>query len=376
MRRRVLGLGMWLMGACGWGCAASTNASAPGADAAQRADAVVLDVGEPARDVGMAASEQPIVGRWRAVRYRGMVNGQLVEFTDTAPGDQPFARRVNGVMIVRTEGLRMNVGLFGAQGPIPFASQTGRDVSWLHQLRVAEGRWRARADGFTFEDARTPAEDPLRFVLDADGLLWMATTAGPPGETFSLGFARDPNPARLAQLELTAPVLWLQESEPSDALRPALLWDVPGANLLAQSFTLGAWTGAPPQRRNSFMTTLGTSPGAMFQARVGGVAVAVAYPAVYTDADRDGQLGPAERVAMDPSLAIVWRGEGPDDALRGTTFEGFLPGYSFALPHWIIEGRPAITPVLVPFDNTVPPNFTLRSDISPDPRARLADFVP
>ena len=163
---------------------------------------------------------------------------------------------------------------------------------------------------------------------------------------------------------------------PSDALRPALLWDVPGTNLLAQSFTLGAWTGAPPQRRNTFVTSLGTSPSAMFQGRVGGVAVAVAYPAAYTDADRDGQLGPADSTVMDPPLAIVWRGEGPDDALRGTAFEGFLPGYSFALPNRIREGGPTDTAGLVPFDNTVPPNFTLRSDIPPDPRYRLADFVP
>jgi hypothetical protein len=378
MRRRVSGLAAWLAGAWGWGCAASTNASAPGADAAQVADAVVFDSGTPARDVGVVPSEQAIVGRWRAVRYRSTVQGQPVEFGDAPPTDQPGARWMNGVLIVRADGLRMNVGMFGAQGPLlTSSSATGTEVYWRHQIRSAEGRWRRQGDELTFDDARLPPGNALRFSLDAEGLLWLSVRDPSPAEPgFSLAFARDLTPTRLDRLDLTVPVQWREEAAPAESLRPVLFWDAPGAITREQGFTLGTWLGAAPRRTNAFTVSLAATPGVMFQGRVGGVAVAVAYPSAYTDADRDGVFSTADGPAMSPPLAIVWRGEGPDDALRGTQFEGFLPGYSYALPNWIPVGGAADLAGLVPFDNTVPPGFTLRSDIPSDPRYRLADFVP
>lgn len=378
MRRWVSGRVVWFAGVFAGGCAASTNASAPGADAAQVADAVVLDTDTPARDVGVVPSEQAIVGRWRAVRYRSTVQGQPVEFGDAPPNDQPTARWMNGVLIVRSDGLRMNVGMFGVQGPLLTSSAaTGTDVYWRHQLRSAEGRWRRQDDELTFDDARLPSGNALRFSLDAEGLLWLSVRDPSPAEPgFSLAFTRDPTPTRLDRLDLTVPVQWREEAAPGESLRPALFWDAPGAITREQGFTLGPWMGAAPRRTNAFTVALPATPGVMFQGRVGGVAVAVAYPTAYTDADRDGVYGTADGPPMSPPVAIVWRGEGPDDALRGTQFEGFLPGYSYALPNWILVGGPTDPPGLVPFDNTVPPSFSLRSDFTSDPRYRLVDFVP
>lgn len=376
MRRWGLGLALWLAGGCGVGCAASVSANATGADAAQAVDALTVDAVVQTTDAVDVPPEETFLGRWRAVRVRGALSDQMVEYADTTPLDSAFARRVNGVLIVGADRLRLNVGLFTSQGPY-LSSGGGRDLFWRHQLRAAEGRLSARADGFAFEDTRAPGLETLQFTRGEDGLLWMQVRE-PTGarRTVSVAFVRDPNPVQRDQMEMSASMLWRHETAPPDALAPVLFWDAPGAGLLEQRLRAAPWMGPLTQRTTTFALPLAGPPDAMFQGRVGGIPVAVAYPSAYADTDRDNRFGPADGMRLAPPLAIVWRGEGPAEALRGTAFEGFLPGYSFALPNWVPVADPDLAAGLVPFDNTHPLDFTLRSDAPADPDYRLVDFVP
>lgn len=374
MERWVSGLALLLAG----GCAASVRSDATGADAAQAVDAVTVDAVAQALDAAVAPPEPTFLGRWRAVRVRGALNDQMVEYADTTPLDGAFARRVNGVLIVGADRLRLNVGLFTSQGPVLSLSGGGdRELFWQHQLRAAEGRLSTRADGFTFEDTRVPGLEPLQFTLGEDGLLWMLVREPTgPRRTVSVAFARDPNPVRRDRVEMSASLLWRHETAPPDALTPVLFWDAPGAGSLEQRLRAAPWMGPLTRQTTTFALPLAGPPSAMFQGRVGGIPVAVAYPSAYVDLDGDNRFGPADGTRLDPPLAIVWRGEGPAENLRGTAFEGFLPGYSFALPNRVLVGDPDSAAGLVPFDNTHLPDFTLRSDAPADPGYRLVDFVP
>lgn len=372
MRRRLLGWALWTMG----GCATSVNASGPAADAGAVADVASTDAPAPTRDAALTTPEAMVGGRWRAVRYRSVVNGQVVEIADDTPFDRDFARRVNGVLIVDESRLRMNVGLFSVTGPL-LSLSGNNDVPWLPLLRATEGRWRATANGLLFEDARAPGGAPLNFSLDAEGRLWVTVTdVGIRRESFSIAFARDPNPVRRDRLELSAQLVWRAEGAIPDTFAPMLFWDVPGSERPEQRLSAGPWGGAAPRRTRTVSLDFAGPPAGMVQGRVRGIPVALAYPSAYADSDRDGRLGTGEGPPLYSPLAIVWRGEGPAEDLRGTPFEGFLPGYSLAMPNWVPVDNPGAAVGLVPFDNTLLPSFTMASDDTVSPAYRLADHLP
>lgn len=363
----------FLMTAWASGCAASVNASASGADAAVAADVARVDATSPV-DAAPSTPEAMVAGRWRAVRYRSVVSGQPVEFSDNTPFDRDFAMRVNGVLIVDGDHLRLNVGVFVERGPIAFSAGT-REVPWLHQLRATTGRWRTVTGGLAFVDARQPGAEPLSFSFD-DGLLWMTVVdRGRLPEPFSVGFARDPDPVRRDRLSLSVSLTWAAAGEIPATFSPALFWDVPGTARPEQPLPASPWTGSAPRRARDVLIELAGAPDAMLQGRVNNIAVAVAYPSAYADNQRDNRLGPGDGPQVSPPVAIVWRGDGPAEALRGTAFEGVLPGYSLALPQWIQGDLEPAAIGLVPFDNTLPPPFSMSAEDPVNPAYRLADFV-
>lgn len=370
----LLGLGGWMVG-----CALTTQADATAGDAARADEPVVTadaaptgDAAVPTEDAAVTpdavvdpSAPESIVGRWRAVRYRSQgSNGQVVEVGDNPVRDDgsPNDAWINGMLEIASDRLLIHVTQLGSvrlgSGPIGMSGPFWRD-----QLRRTPGRLLPRSSGFVFEDTTAPGAPSYPFSLDADGTLWLGATDGLPARTFQLGFVRDPSPMRRTSLVLSSEVEWRsEEAAPQADLQPALFWDAPGAGFLVQRLATGPWAGSSTVSRRPFTLALPAAPPSMYQTRVGGIAVAVAPIALATDSHRDAQRIPRTEVPS-PALdfVVVWRGEGPDAALRDTPFEGLVPGYSFARVPMGRDDAPGAV-WLAPLDNThlVPINVQLR----------------
>jgi len=350
-------------------------------DAAVLQEDVVVDAVVRPDDAVVVPSAETYVGRWRAVRYRSGGDASPIEYTDTPREQGPSALRVNGVLLVSANRLLYNVGMFRSDGFFAHLDDhLPSDYLWLHQIRRAEGRLIPQEDGFSFEERNRPELAPQRFVLGSDGLLWMHVRDWRGGSgTFSLAFARDPMPVQRDRLDISVPLRWGGQEAPPDNLAPVLFWDAPGAGFLEQRLTAAPWMGAPGARETSFNLSLVGPPAAMFQGRVGGIPVAVAFPTAYADTDGNNRYTTADGAHLQPPLTIVWRGEGPAEALVGTAFEGILPGYSLAFPHMIHISAPSTPIRLAPFDNTHLQGLSLWADsleLNPDLIVRLSEVLP
>lgn len=382
----LLGLGGWMVG-----CAVTAQPGATDGDAARADDAVVTPDATPAGEDAAATQDaggtpdaavdpstlEYILGRWRAVRYRTYTSsGQFIELSDgpTEADRTPYDiyNWINGTLVLGPDRLMINVTQQGSSR-FEFVDIDRQGPYWRDQIRNATGRWLPTNGGFVFEDTAIPNGPSYPFQLDPEGMLWLEVR-DPffPSRSFSLGFVRDPNPARRMSLSWSSEAVWRSESiAPEAGLEPSLFWDAPGAGFLAQRLATGPWAGSSSVRRRPFAVSLTGAPPAMYQAVVGGIPVAVA--ALTFGSHGDTARVPAEEVpAYTLPWMIVWRGEGPDEALRDTPFEGTVPGYSIARVPLTRNGVPIYRTLwLAPFDNThlIPLNLQARVEREPSSRS-------
>lgn len=385
MRQGLQAVG--LLWASGWmvGCALTTQPDRVGEDAARTEDAVVLpdaalpeDADTPTEDAVVTpdaavdpGSAEAIVGRWRAVRIRTAERGRVLEYRDNpiAANGNPSSAWVNGMLEVHVDRLLINVTSLGMQR----VHSSSTEPYWRDQMLRTEGRLLPRNGGFVFEGTTYPGLPPLPFHFDPEGMLWLEVRdINRSYLSCQVGFVRDPTPARRASLEMSSEVDWRSDgpAPPAD-LQPVLFWDAPGAGFLVQRLATGPWAGTATSSRRPFALSFPGPPPTMYQGRVGGIAVAVAPIAFATDSHSDTQRIPTDQVPL-PALryAVVWRGEGPDEALRDTPFEGLVPGYSLALVP-LMWNQSIWQFWLAPFDNThlAPIDLRLRvpGEYSPPP---------